>query len=362
VTTRKTPKTMAELLASAKTTIKRFSVGDKVEGKVIAITSRALVLDIGGKSEGLVAEKAFLEARDFIRKLKVGDTVKGEVIVSETPDGYTIISLRNSAKDFVWERVSKLSEKDEQIGVEVLNVNPNGLIVDLFGLSGFIPTSQLGREVVKNTNGLVGKKIAVKIIDFDKDYNKVVLSERMVSEKEEVEAEKKALKEIKEGEIYEGTVSTVADFGIFVKIPVGKKGKPVNLEGLVHISELSWAKVNRPSDLFSIGDQVKVQVMEKRDGKLALSIKQAKDDPWLSVVNKFKVGQKIKGQVVKSTNFGLFVQLESGIEGLIHMTKIPPASKIRTGDEVNCLIEEINPEEKRISLGLVLTSKPLGYK
>lgn len=360
--TKNSPKTMAELLARQKTKIKRFSMGDQVEGTVLEITPRALVLDIGGKSEGVVAEKAFLEARDFIRNLKVGDKVRGEVIVSETPDGYTIISLRNSAKDFVWEKINTLYDNSHPIGVSIINANPTGLIVDVYGLSGFIPSSLLGKEASKNISALQGKSIDAVIIDIDRDANKIVLSERAVSEKDQVEAEKAAMENIKEGELFEGIVTTVSDFGVFVKILAGKKKKEAELEGLVHISELSWEKVDKPSDVLKVGDKVKVKVIEKRNGKLALSIKDAKEDPWQKVAEKYKAEMHIKGKVVKMSDFGAFVQLEPGIEGLIHVTKIPPATKIKVGDEMTCIVEEINPKEKRISLGLVLTSKPIGYK
>lgn len=353
---------MAELLASAKNKITRFTIGDKVEGTVLEITSKALVLDIGGKSEGIVAEKAFLEARDFIRNLKVGDKVRGEVIVSETPDGFTIISLRNSAKDFIWEKINASYEGGNPISVQIVNVNPTGLIADVHGLSGFIPTSQIGKDLSKNLGNLQGKNVDAVIIDVDRDSNKIVLSERAVSEKDQVEAEKKAMGKIKEGELFEGTVTTVSDFGVFVKIHAGKEKDGADLEGLVHISELSWEKVGKPSDIFSIGDKVKVKVMEKRNGKLALSIKDAKEDPWMKIEEKYKAEMHLKGRVVKMSDFGAFVELEPGIEGLIHMTKIPPATKLKVGDEISCTIEEVNAKEKRISLGLVLSSKPLGYK
>jgi small subunit ribosomal protein S1 len=362
VTSTNTPKTMAELLASAKNKIVRFGKGDKVEGVVLEITPKALILDIGGKSEGIVAEKAFLEARDFIRNLKVGDKVRGEVIVSETPDGFTVISLRNSAKDFVWEKINSSYDEGHPISVQIMNVNPMGLIADVHGLSGFIPTSQIGKELAKNLGNLQGKNVEAMIIDVDRDSNKIVLSERAVSEKEQVEAEKKAMETIKEGELFEGIVTTVSDFGVFVKIHAGKVSSGVDLEGLVHISELSWEKVGKPSDVLSVGNKVKVKVIEKRNGKLALSIKDAKEDPWIKVEEKYSPEMHVKGRVVKMSDFGAFVELEPGIEGLIHMTKIPPATKLKSGDEVSCTIEEVDLKEKRISLGLVLSSKPLGYK
>ena len=169
---------------------------------------------------------------------------------------------------------------------------------------------------------------------------------------------KEALKKIKEGEIYDGIVTTVAPFGAFVKIKIGK----ASLEGLVHVSELSFTKVNFPGDVVSEGDKVKVRVLASRDGKLAFSIKQAQKDPWSEVEDKFKPEAKVTGKVVRISDFGVFVELTPGVEGLIHITKIPPTHKLALGQEVKCNIEEINVKDKRIALGLVLTTAPVGYK
>lgn len=354
-----TPKTMAELLAQSKTKLKSFLVGDKVTGKVVEITPKNLLVDIGGKSEGMVAEKAFIEARDFIRKLSVGDEITAEVIVPETNEGYTILSLRSTAKDFLWNKIDAAYEKEEELTVEVLNVNQSGLIVDVFGVSGFIPKSQIGRDLSKATSNLVGKKIQAVIIDEDRYSNRVVLSEKAVSEKEEIAAQKKAMAKIKDGEVYEGKVTTVTDFGIFVEI---QATKTTNLEGLVHISELSWEKVGKPSDIYKEGDKVKVKVLEVKNGKLSLTIKGAKKDPWDEITSKYKPEDELEGKIVRISDFGVFVQLEPGVEGLVHITKIPPTKTFSRGDMVNVSIEEIDPSEKKISLGLVLTEKPLGYK
>ena len=170
------------------------------------------------------------------------------------------------------------------------------------------------------------------------------------------------MKKIKEGDIYEGVVTTVANFGCFVKFETGKGKEKAALEGLVHVSEMSFSRVANPHDFVKTGDKVKVKVLASRDGKLALSMKQAGSDPWNEVENKYKVDQKVTGRVVRISDFGAFIELEPGVEGLIHITKIPPAHKINVGDEVKCEIEEVNVKDKRIALGLVLTSVPVGYK
>jgi small subunit ribosomal protein S1 len=195
-------------------------------------------------------------------------------------------------------------------------------------------------------------------MEVDKLNRKVVLSEKEISEAGDIKRAREALKKIKEGEIYDGVVTTIAPFGAFVKIDVGK----AKLEGLVHVSEISYKKVNLPSDVLKVGDKVQVKVLASHVGKLALSMKQAMRDPWLEVEKKYKAEDKITGRVVRISDFGVFVELEPGIEGLIHITKIPPTHKLVLSQEVRCTIEEVNVRDKRIALGLVLTSIPLGYK
>jgi small subunit ribosomal protein S1 len=361
----KTPKhvlTMADLLASQKSTQKRFSLNEKVEGTIIEKLPSALIIDIGGKSEGMVAERAYIEAKNFIKHLNIGDKITGKVIVSENPEGYTILSLRDASKVYFWDKLEKLENDDEEISVTAKSVNPSGIIVDVFGLNGFIPTSHLGKEIAKNLTKIVGENFKVKIIELDRNDSRIVLSEKAVSEKEAIKEQKQAFKLIKEGDIFEGKVTTVTDFGVFVEIKAPLKKEKINLEGLVYISELSWEKVGKPRDKFKVGDKVKVKVIDIKEGRLSFSIKQASEDPWTNIQEKYKSEMRVKGIVSKKSDFGVFVILEPGVEGLIHMTKIPPGKKIREKDEVEVYIEDVDPEEKRISLGLVLTEKPVGYK
>ncbi len=360
------PTTMAELMSLYGDSFKTFTPGQRVMTKVVSIAPNKVLLDIGGKNEGLVAERAFKDAEDFIKTLKPGDVVEGVVLVSETREGYTVISLRQAAQKITWARIEKAYESGEPIKVEVRSVNPSGIIVDVEGITGFIPTSQLGKEIAKKPGELINKKFEAKVIDFDKNINKVVMSEKEVSEKEEIGKLRDALKNIEEGTEFEGTITTIYDFGAFVKIDAptgkGKSDEKVPLEGLVHISELSWEKVGKPEDLFSIGDKVQVKVVGKKNDKLALSIKQTQKDPWTSADKKYSKDAKVEGKVVRITDFGMFVALEPGIEGLVHITKIPPALKYEVGDDVNVTIEEIDTKNKKLSLGLVLTAKPIGYK
>lgn len=351
--------TMADLLAKSTRKLMGFTSGQKVKGKILSINAKSVVLDIGGKSEGMVAEEVFSESRDFIKALKVGDEIVSTVIVPETKEGLVLLSFRHAAHDAGWERILEAKSKGSEVAVMGKGVNPSGVTVDVEGLTGFIPTSQLGGEAAKNPQALIGKYFKVKILEVDKLSNKVVLSEKEVSEAENIKKAKEVLKKVKEGEIYTGEVTTVAGFGCFVKLDLGKGA---TIEGLVHISELSWKKVGHPSEVVKEGDKVKVKVLAQRDGKLSLSIKAALKNPWEDVETKYKKESKIKGRVTRMSDFGAFVELEPGVEGLIHITKIPPATRLSEGQEVNCIVEEIDSKAKKLSLGLVLTSKPIGYK
>ena len=356
------PKTMEALLASYKSSIHGFSKGQRLAGHVITKTPKALVVDIGGKSEGLVTEKAFIEARDFIKTLKVGDEVKASVLIPENSEGYVILSLREATQGATWDRLREAKEKEIPITVVGRGSGPSGVTVEVEGITGFIPFSQLGKEAMDSPQGLIGKSFRAKVIELEKSSNKVVLSEKAVSEAGEMKLAKEALEKVKEGEIYDGVVTTVANFGCFVRIEI-KEGKgTIPVEGLVHISELSWSKVGSVSDVVKEGDKVKIKVIGVKGGKLSFSVKGAKKDPWEEAAKEYTQESKVTGVVTKITDFGVFVELKPGIEGLIHITNIPPGKKLSLGEEVNCYIQEVDPVAKKLSLGLVLTTKPVGYK
>lgn len=357
------PRTMEELLALSESPIKFLSRGQRVKGKILNISKKSVTIDIGGKSEGLVAERAFNEAKGYIKTLKVGDEITAMVLVPETPEGFIILSLRSAAQSSSWKKLEAALKKGETLGVTGTGANPSGVTVEVEGLLGFVPNSQLSKQYRGNPQELIGKRFEVKVLDLDKTANKIILSERGVSEQEDIKLTTGALKKIKEGDVYDGQVTKIYAFGCFVSIRVAlKNGEKVSLEGLVHISEMSWEKVNDPKEVVSEGDKVKVEVIGKKGDKLSLSIKQAQKDPWEDALKKYKKDAKVKGKVVKVSDYGIFVQLEPGVEGLIHMTKIPPGKKLKYGDEVQVYVEEIDSKERKLSLGLVLTTKPVGYK
>ena len=350
--------TMADLLAKHKSSIKSLSLGQRVKARVVQKLNKSLILDIGGKAEGVVAEKAFSEAREFISKLKVGDEVTATVLVPEMRDGSTLLSLRDSVSSAIWQNLEEASKNSHEIAVYAKASSSSGITVDFNGISGFIPTSQLSREFTKDPSVLVGKYLKVKVVEFDRQKNKLVLSEREVTDAEDIAKAKKALSSVKTGEILDGVITTVANFGVFVKLEIDK----VFVEGLVHVSEISWGKLIHVSEVYKVGDKVKVKILGVKDNKLALSIKQVTKDPWTEVEKKYKVEDRLDCKITKVTDFGVFAELEPGVEGLIHITKIAPGKKFSVGDEAKCYIEEIDIKSRKMSLGLVLTSIPLGYK
>jgi small subunit ribosomal protein S1 len=363
---------MAELLNRSKNRVQTFAKGQRIEAKLLAKSDSLLVFDIGGKSEGLVKGKGYVDAKEFIETLNVGDMALVTILVPESRDGTIVLGLKDAMHDVAWIQLEAMKKSGEAVPVMGKGVGVPGFVVDVLGIEGFIPTSQLGREAVENSQSLVGKYFKARVMEVDKMNKKVVLSEKEVSEAGDIALTKEALKNIKEGEIYEGVVTTVAPFGAFVKITVPVKMKAASakasasqraeVEGLVHVSELSFSRVNLPSDVIHVGDKVEVKVLAAHEGKLALSIKQAKKDPWTNIDEKFKAEDKVTGRVVRISDFGAFVELTPGVEGLIHITQIPPTLKLTVGSEIKCTIEEVNMKDKRIALGLVLTTAPVGYK
>lgn len=350
--------TMEELLAYA-SGVKGFKKFDHVKARFISMDKKQALFDIGGKSEAVVIDDYYREAKELLKALSPKDEVEAIVMEPETKDGKILLSLRHAAHKKMWEELTQMFDKGEPVLVLGQMVTDKGIGVSIGGLAAFIPTTQLTQEQASHMDELVGKRFKVQIIELDSTKNRVVLSEKAIYEAQDQKKLKDILKDVKPGEKYTGIVTTVTSFGAFVQIEIN--GTP--LEGLVHVSEFSWGKTVHPSDMLTEGDEISVVVIGTENGKLALSMKQAQADPWDSISEKYHVDDKVTGTVTKHSDFGVFVELEAGIEGLIHMTKIPPAMKLNRGDSVNCYIEEISPKDRRISLGLVITtSKPLGYK
>lgn len=392
------PRTMAELLAAAQVQIVVPKKGDTVTGKIVSKEKRTMVIDLGAKTEGIVSDKEFDFATDFIKDLKPGDSITAVVISSENDRGQVILSLKNAASDAKWEYFEKAMETEEILEAKGLEVNRGGLIVVVNGVRGFVPSSQFGRAFVGKIQQLKAASFKVKAIEVDREKNRLIFSERHVSEAKELAQKDMAVKKVEIGGTYEGVVSGVMHFGLFVTVEIPVDGKTVAdaaesteapaekaaestettetaeqpaaernvgyVEGLIHISEISWEKVNHPKDYHKIGDRLKVRVLgiDDKTGKLNLSIKQLQQDPWQKIAESYPIGTTFTGKVTRIESFGAFVNVEPGVDGLIHASKLDPSRDLKAGDEVTVNVESVSPEQRRMSLSMVLTEVPMGYK
>lgn len=349
---------MEELLAQVGYGQKGFKKGDLVTGSVSSISGKEVLIDFGGKTEGIVGEKEWDQVKDFVAKLKPGDKIDAVVISSENDRGQMVVSIRQAGAKFRWQRASELLKSGEAVNVRGVEVNKGGLVVDFEGVKGFIPGSQLTSEHQAEVNRLVNRALSVKVIEVDQTQNRLIMSEKAVGGGAEMAKKIEDIKsKVKIGEKYSGKVSAIMPYGIFVNLNEGP-------DGLVHISEISWQKVENLNELFKVGAEVEVMVLgiNENDGKLNLSLKQLLPDPWVKLSQKYSAEQQIKGEVTRVSAYGVFVKLEEGIEGLIHISKVPAGTEYKSGEEVTCTIESIDATAHRISLVPVTTYKPIGYK
>lgn len=362
------PTTMEELLEVTGYELKAPKPGQVLDGLITDITRKMVLIDIGAKTEGMVVDKEFLAAKDFIGDLSVGEEVSAYVLSPENERGQILLSLSRALIDRKWKQFSQFLETGEIVEVKGLEVNKGGMIVYADGIRGFVPSSQFGKEHLGRMESLIEESFKVKVIEVDKEKNRLIFSERHVSEADAIAMKSQALGHVTEGETYDGTVSGIMPFGVFVgvEVPLGKTKKEGvgKVEGLVHISEISWEKVNDPNDYFKLGDAVKIKVLgiDEGAGKLNLSVKQLSADPWTTVAEKYPNGAKAKGRVTRTAPFGVFVTLEPGVDGLIHISKIPAGNEPKANDQVDVFIESVDPDQRRMSLGMVLTEVPMGYK
>jgi len=351
------PQTMEELLSmvgkGAALTIKK---GDKVEGVVVSTSPKEILFDIGKKSFGILAEWELEQVRDYAATLKVGDKVVATVINPENDVGYSVISLRQASSEKRWEILSERKDKGEDLEVTGSEMTKGGLLVDWQGLRGFIPSTQFESEFATNPYVLIGRIIKAKVLEIDKTLNRFVLSQKASALGITPSALRETLSKIKHDDVLKGTISGIAPFGIFVDID--------GIEGLVHISEIAWEKVGNPANLFKVGQKVEVLVLEvnQKEGKLNLSIKRLTPDPWKNILDRYPLESTVKGKVTRIVPYGAFVKLEPGIEGLLHISKIPQGEEPKEGEEINCVIESIDEVKRKISLTLIPKEKPVGYR
>ncbi|MDO8452895.1 MAG: S1 RNA-binding domain-containing protein [bacterium] len=354
---------MGQLLAKSSSKLPSLTVGQHVTGVVIEAGNKILILDIGAKAEGLVLDLEFEAASSFIKSLSVGDKVDAVVVTSETINGQSLLSVREASQEVAWKLLEEARKNQTDVEVSIVEQTRGGLTVDAYGVEGFIPASQISAQLSKKQNtagrdGLAGRTIKAKVTDINIEGQRVVLSERAVSESELIAQQEKAIQSIKEGEEFTGKIVGVVNFGLFVQI----QKEEIALEGLVHLSEISWQKIGDPTTLFETGQKVNVIVIGKEPGRLALSIRRTQVDPWGELSKKYTPETKVKGSVTRVTDSGIYIELEPGIDGLLRHGKIPADMSIKAGDTVDVFVEETDVKNHKISLGVALKSKPVGYK
>ena len=350
---------MAKLIGNSPM-LRKFMVGDVVEGSIVAVRADEILLDIGAKSEGVITREEFGEFKATLADLKPGDTLVAQVIQSESEQGYTVLSLKRAERERKWRDIEKMYSEAIDGEAQVIEYNKGGLLVEFMGMRGFVPLSHLDRvhftnDVAKFAHGseaeireslkvLSGKLLKIRVIEYDKEKNRLILSEKKALEHYSEEARTKRLGEVKEGDTVEGIVTGVMPFGVFVDLD--------GIEGLVHISEIAWEKVSNPSVYYSVGSKVTVKVLGVDEGskRLALSIKRLTDNPWEGIEKRLKVGQKITGVVSKIVPFGAFINVEKGLDGLLHISQA--TGPLQIGQEVEARIIGIEPENQKLSLSL----------
>jgi len=338
--------------------------GDVVEGSVIGKEGAKLYVDLGAFGTGLVYGREFYEAQDLIKPMKPGDAVSGKVVDPENTDGYVELSLKEAGADLAWEEILEKKKSGEIFGIKITDANKGGLVANLSGISAFMPVSQLlanhyprveggdKSKIFQELSKFIGETFSVKVIDVDKRENKLIISEKAAQNDDM----KKILEHTKVGDVVEGEVSGIVAFGAFVKFSPDVEAEGIKeIEGLVHISELDWQLINNPSDVVEVGDKVKAKVISVDGGKISLSIKALKKDPWTDIEDKYKVGSFVKGTVTKINPFGAFVKLDSSIHGLCHISEFGSDAKMKEvleeGKEYDFTIQSITKADHRMALG-----------
>ncbi len=332
--------------------IKTISSGEVVTGKVIRVDEDSVIIDIGYKSEGVVPVSEF-KGPDGTIRVQPGDEVQVLVERLRTPDGLVKLSYRRLQRQKAWETVEKAAKDNAFLEAYVLERIKGGFAVDIQGLRAFLPFSQAFLKTPKYPEEIINTHIKVAVINCSRKKNNIVVSRKVVLEKEQEEQRKSLLESLEEGQVREGIVKNITDYGVFVDLG--------GVDGLLHVSDISWGRVKHPSNYFKVGDRIKVKVIKynpERE-KIALGVKQLTPDPWENIGEKYPLGAKVQGKVVSLTDFGAFVELEPGVEGLIHVSELSWTKRIRhpkdvlsEGDVVEVVVIGIDEENRRISLSL----------
>ena len=333
-----------------------------LKGVVLTVDNNKALIDLGPTGIGLLIGPEFKGAIDVLGKFKKGDEISGQVLVSENKDGYIELSVKNAAFQATWKELENKFIANEPMVVEVAEANKGGLLVKFRGISGFMPVSQLASnhypkveggdkgKIVQELKKLIKISLNVKIIDLNQKEKKIIFSEKAAEQKMQDWSKK-----YKKGDIIDGVVSGIVNFGIFVQMEKG-------IEGLVHISELAWQLVENPGDIIKVGDKVKAKIITIDNNKISLSLKALQQDPWVDIDKKYKKGDEIKGVVTKINPFGAFVALDKEIHGLCHISEFGTQKKmeetLEIGKKYNFKILSIDPSNHRMALGLIKESVP----
>ena len=351
---------MEQFLSDPSHDYKTLKYGDVMEGIIMHLDRDEILVDIGSKAEGIVPAKEYsslsTEEKD---KLEVGENILVFVVQPENPEGHPVVSIDRARQEKSWRKLQEIHEANEVIEAEVTNYNKGGLLVNLDGVRGFVPASQVseirgGDESSKQADmaRLIGSSLPLKVIEINRHRNRLILSERQAIQERRDVMKERLIGELKEGEVRKGRVSSICDFGAFVDIG--------GADGLVHLSELSWSRVRHPSELLKIGEEVDVYVLgiNAQEKKIALSIKRTQAEPWSRVAASYEVGKLVRGTVTQLANFGAFARIEDGIEGLIHVSELAderiqhPKQVVTEAQELLLRIIRIDPQRRRMGLSL----------
>ncbi len=341
-----------------KNLIKLPNVGDTVEGIVVSASKKEIHIDIDGVTTGLVRGREIIDESGEYSNLKPGDKVEAYVLDLENEKGEIELSLRKAGHQKAWEKLHKLFETKEKVDAKIVDANKGGLMVVVGRTRGFLPVSQLSTKnyprvsggdktkILEKLKSYIGQSFEVEIIGIDEKEEKLIVSEKQALQEEQ----QQEISKYKVGDKIEGIISAITDFGAFIKFD--------NLEGLIHISELAWQRIDNPEDIVKVQDKVKAEIIEINGTKIFLSIKKVSSDPWADIEEKYKVGNKVKGKVLKINPFGLFVELDKDIHGLAHISElsnenITDLKKFATiGDELEFKILSIEPKDHRLGLSI----------
>lgn len=338
-----------ELAQLYEESLKHIQEGEIVRGRVVHIGRDAVLVDVGYKSEGMID---LMEFPDQGRHLQVGEEVDVLLEEKEDSEGQVILSKEKANRIKIWDDISKRYDNNEVVdGVVVARIK-GGLTVDI-GLKAFLPGSQIDLRPVRNLDKLIGEKLQMRIIKLNKRRGNIVLSRRVLLEEDRQRAKEKTLASLAEGQIVEGVVKNITEYGAFIDLG--------GIDGLLHITDMSWGRVSHPSELFAIGDKVRVMVLkfDQHNERVSLGLKQLSPDPWLQVAEKYPETSRVSGKVVSITDYGAFVELEEGIEGLVHVSQMSwarrtrhPSKIVNIGDIIEAVVLSVDTEKKRISLGM----------